>query len=103
MGKGSKQRPTNTKAFDSNYDAIFNKREEKPMTQQERVLDYLQSGNKLTCLNAFNELGITQVASRIFELKEQGHPIAKRWIKVTNRYDEKCSVAEYFMGDDDAV
>ena len=103
MGKGSKQRPTNMARFDCNYDAIFNKREEKPMTQQERVLDYLQSGNKLTCLNAFNELGITQVASRIFELKEQGHPIDKRWIKVTNRYDEKCSVAEYFMGDNDAV
>tara|TARA_R100000951_G_scaffold64651_2_gene54561 strand:- start:2924 stop:3091 length:168 start_codon:yes stop_codon:yes gene_type:complete len=24
-GKGSKQRPTNKAAFDSNYDAIFNK------------------------------------------------------------------------------
>ena len=37
MGKGSKQRPTNTKAFDANYDAIFNKREEKPMTQQAQL------------------------------------------------------------------
>nr|BAR35113.1 hypothetical protein [uncultured Mediterranean phage uvMED] len=103
MGKGSKQRPTNKSAFDANYDAIFNKTEEKPMTQQERVLSYLQDGNTLTCLNAFNELGITQVASRIFELKEQGHPIDKRMIKVTNRYDEKCNVAEYFYGEDDAV
>ena len=40
------------------------------MTQQERVLEYLQEGKKLTCLNAFNELGITQVAARIYELKE---------------------------------
>ena len=102
-GKGSKQRPTNKAKFDSNYDAIFNKKEEKTMTQQERVLDYLQSGNTLTCLNAFNELGITQVASRIFELKEKGHPIAKRMTKVINRYNEKCSVAEYFYGEDDAV
>jgi len=99
-GKGSKQRPTNQAKFDANYDAIFNKSKEKPMTQQERVLSYLQEGKKLTCLNAFNELGITQVASRIFELKEQGHPIAKRMIKVTNRYDEKCSVAEYYYGED---
>lgn len=68
------------------------------MTQQERVLSYLKDGNRLTCLNAFNELGITQVASRIFELKEQGHDIRKKMISVTNRYDEKCSVAEYYLG-----
>jgi hypothetical protein len=67
------------------------------MTQLERVLEYLEEGKKLTCLNAFNELGITQVAARIFELKEQGHPIKKKMISVTNRYDEKCSVAEYYM------
>jgi hypothetical protein len=67
------------------------------MTQSERVLKYLEDGKKLTCLNAFNELGITQVAARIFELKEQGHPIKKKMISVTNRYDEKCSVAEYYM------
>lgn len=103
MGKGSKQRPTDKSKFDSNYDAIFRKSEEKPMTQQERVLSYLQDGNKLTCLNAFNELGITQVASRIFELKEQGYPIAKKMITVKNRYDEKCSVAEYYMEASDAV
>ena len=72
------------------------------MTQTARVLQYLQDGKKLTCLNAFNELGITQVAARIFELKELGHPIKKKMITVTNRYDEKCSVAEYYYGDRDA-
>jgi len=73
------------------------------MTQISRVLQYLQDGKKLTCLNAFNELGITQVAARIFELKEQGHPIQKKMITVTNRYDEKCSVAEYYMGDNNVA
>ena len=72
------------------------------MTQTARVLQYLQDGKKLTCLNAFNELGITQVAARIFELKELGHPIKEKMITVTNRYDEKCSVAEYYYGDRDA-
>ena len=72
------------------------------MTQISRVLQYLEDGKKLTCLNALNELGITQVAARIFELKELGHPIQKNMITVTNRYDEKCSVAEYYMGDNNA-
>lgn len=67
------------------------------MTQVERVLKYLEDGKKLTCLNAFEELGITQVAARIFELKEQGHDIKTTRKKVTNRYNESCSVAEYFM------
>jgi hypothetical protein len=67
------------------------------MTQVERVLDYLKDGKKLTCLNAFEELGITQVAARIFELKEQGHDIKTDRKSVTNRYNEKCSVAEYYM------
>jgi biotin operon repressor len=67
------------------------------MTQVERVLKYLEDGKKLTCLNAFEELGITQVAARIFELKEKGHDIKTNRRKVTNRYNEICSVAEYYM------
>ena len=70
------------------------------MTQQERVSEYLQEGKKLTCLNAFNELGITQVAARIYELKEEGHDVKSKRIKVTNRYNEQCSVSEYFMEND---
>ena len=67
------------------------------MTQSERVLKYLEDGKKLTCLNAFEELGITQVAARSFELKEKGHDIKTNRRKVTNRYNEICSVAEYYM------
>ena len=67
------------------------------MTQVERVLEYLQEGKKLTCLNAFQELGITQVAARIFELKLKGHEIKTTRKKVVNRYKEICSVAEYYM------
>ena len=67
------------------------------MTQVDRVLKYLEDGKRLTCLNAFEELGITQVAARIFELKREGHDIKTDRKSVTNRYNEKCSVAEYYM------
>lgn len=67
------------------------------MTQHKRVLDYLKGGRKLTCLNAFNELGITQVAARIFELKREGNAILSSRIKVTNQYGETCFVSEYYM------
>ncbi len=70
------------------------------MTPAKRVLDYLESGNTITTLNAFNELGITRLAARIYELKEEGHDVKSKRIKVTNRYDEQCSVSEYYMESD---
>lgn len=73
------------------------------MTQIQRILNYLEAGNTITTLNAFNELGITRLAARIHELKRQGHPINKKTISVTNRYNEKCSVAEYYMGDNNVA
>ena len=47
-GKGSKQRPTDRAKFDANYDAIFNKTEDKPMTQHERIHNYLQENKFIT-------------------------------------------------------
>ena len=70
---------------------------ENKMTQAERVLDWLQSGKTITTLDAFQELGITRIAARVFELKEQGVLVKKRMLKVINRYDEACYVAEYFI------
>lgn len=70
------------------------------MTQAKRVLDYLESGNTITTLNAFNELGITRLAARIYELKEEGHDVKSKRIKVTNQYAEQCSVSEYYMESD---
>ena len=67
------------------------------MTQANRVLTWLQGGNTITTLDAFRELGITRIAARIFELKEKGHDIMTDRKSVTNRYNEKCSVAEYYM------
>ena len=39
MGKGSKQRPTNTKNFSEGYDRIFNKREEKMSVEDKKEIN----------------------------------------------------------------
>lgn len=67
------------------------------MKQSERVLKHLTDGKRLTCLNAFDDLGITQVAARIFELKREGHPIGTRTIQVTNRYGDRARVVDYYL------
>lgn len=73
------------------------------MSQAERVLQYLEDGNTITTLNAFKELGITRLAARVHELKRDGHNVKKNTISVTNRFDEKCAVAEYYLGENDAT
>lgn len=67
------------------------------MSQKERILQHLESGNTITSLEAYQELGVTQLATRIYELKAEGNPILSQRIKVTNRFDEQCSVSKYYL------
>mgnify|MGYP003649957835 FL=1 len=67
------------------------------MTQEERVIDYLSENLTINSIQALNELGIFRLASRVSNLKKQGHNITSRMIPVTNRYGEKCHVSEYSL------
>jgi len=69
------------------------------MSQKERLLEHLQTGNTITSLGAYDQLGITQLATRIFELKQQGYPVHSKRIDVKNRFGEECGVCEYYLGD----
>jgi hypothetical protein len=71
------------------------------MTQQERILDYLQAGNVLTRLNAWEQLGILEAPARISELRTKGHTIKTKMVIVKNRYGEKVGIAEWTMGGSD--
>tara|TARA_R110002167_G_C12516949_1_gene637822 strand:+ start:272 stop:490 length:219 start_codon:yes stop_codon:yes gene_type:complete len=68
------------------------------MTQEERVIDYLSKNLTINSIQALNELGIFRLASRVSNLKKQGHNITSRMIPVTNRHGEKCHVSEYSLG-----
>jgi hypothetical protein len=69
------------------------------MSQKERILQHFKSGNTITSLEAYNELGVTQLATRIHELKAEGYPILSDRIKVTNRFDEQCLVSKYYLAE----
>lgn len=64
-------------------------------SQRDRLLSYLQSGNKITRLDAFNQLGIVELSARIIDLQKDGFEIQKEWITVTNRFKEKVRVVRY--------
>lgn len=66
-------------------------------TQQKQLIQLFQNGGTITSLESFNQLGITQLATRILELEEQGYKISRERKEVTNRFGKKVRVVEYSM------
>ena len=68
------------------------------MTQEDRILDYLDRHPEgLTQFEAIKDLGILRLASRISDLKRDGHKITSERVKVRNRWGEECSVSRYYF------
>ena len=68
-------------------------------SQNKRLLKYLQEGNKINPLKAWEILGIYRLSARIFDLAEQGNFISSNFIEVYNRFGEKTRVKEYYLKD----
>ena len=65
------------------------------MSQQTRILEYLESGKTLTRLNAWSELGCLESPARVSELRAKGVTINTKMVTVKNRYGEKVRIAEW--------
>lgn len=66
------------------------------MTQNERLLDYLENGYRVNPLTAWKELGIYRLAARIADI--QGLIDIKRdWLEVKNQFGELVRVREYWV------
>lgn len=64
-------------------------------TQCQEILAAMERGRELTQLEALRDFGVMRLASRISDLRSQGHHIAKRMKRVTARNGRVCSVAAY--------
>tara|TARA_R110001592_G_scaffold147583_2_gene372050 strand:+ start:1108 stop:1311 length:204 start_codon:yes stop_codon:yes gene_type:complete len=67
------------------------------MTQQKRILHWLQAGHRLTRLNAWNDLGVLEAPARISELRSKGHLIKTKMVAVESRYGETVKIAEWSL------
>lgn len=65
------------------------------VTQNQRVLDYMQEFNGITQLEALRDLGVMRLASRISDLRRKGHPIVSEVVTVKNRFEEECRIKRY--------
>ena len=67
--------------------------------QRERIVNYMEEFGSITPLEAFQDLGITKLATRISELIRDGVAIKKTPLKVKNRYGENCYIMKYELAE----
>lgn len=65
------------------------------MTQHDRILNYIDAHGSITAMEAFAELGITKLATRISELSRLGVMFTKVNVESENRYGEKVRFVRY--------
>ncbi len=67
------------------------------MTQNQQVLEALQSGQTLTQLEALLQFGVGRLAARIQDLEDEGFRIDSQMIEVIKADGTKTHVARYSM------
>lgn len=65
------------------------------MTQRDRVINYIEQFGEITPIEAFRDLGITKLATRISEMIKDGIEIEKEFVKSKNRFGETVYYMKY--------
>ena len=67
------------------------------MTQKERIIDYIKQFGSITSLDAYRDLGITQLGARIDGLKKDGYSFRTEWESGKNRFGDKTDYKRYYL------
>lgn len=65
------------------------------MTQRELIIDYITDFGSITPMQAFADLGITKLATRISEMRKVGYDFKIEMVRSRNRYGKAVSYARY--------
>lgn len=65
------------------------------MTQREAIIDYITEFGSITPMQAFADLGITKLATRISEMRKDGMTFKIEMVSTKNRYGKSVSFAKY--------
>ena len=69
--------------------------------QKELILEYITRFGSITPMQAFSDLGITKLATRISELRKVGMEFKIETVKFKNRFGKVGHYAKYsFKGED---
>ena len=72
-------------------------------TQKEMVLQYIADFGSITPMEAFSDLGITKLATRISEMRKDGKQFKIQMEKGKNRYGKTTRYARYSFPDESEV
>ena len=67
------------------------------MTQREQILNYINEFGSITPMEAFSDLGITKLATRISEMRRDGMEFKIETVKRKNRYGKPVHYARYSL------
>jgi len=67
------------------------------MNQKTQVKRYLESGKKITSLDAREKLGILDLPKRMSELRSMQFEFKDRWKRVKTRFGGYTRVKEYYL------
>ena len=68
---------------------------EERIPQREIVLKYLQKYGAITPVEAINELGVTRLGARIYELRNRGYDIRSEEAPIKNQFGKVMPMARY--------
>lgn len=64
-------------------------------TQKQQILEYIDYFGSITPMQAFGDLGITKLATRISEMKKEGRQFKIEMVTGKNRYGKPMRYARY--------
>lgn len=67
--------------------------------QKQRIINYIREFGSITSLEAYKDLGITQLGARIDGLKKDGYRFKIEWESGKNRYGNKIDYKRYYLAD----
>lgn len=67
------------------------------LTQTEKVLAYIKDYGSISTWQAFTDLGITRLASRICDIEKSGVRVERQTEVATNRYGDKVHYTRYSL------
>lgn len=68
------------------------------MNQYEKILQYIIDFGSISPMEAFSDLGITKLATRISEMRKDGIEFEQKWECSKNRYGQHVRYMRYSMG-----
>ena len=70
------------------------------MKQHDRIRQYLDDFGSITPMQAFYDLSITKLSTRICEMERKGYKVKRERIKTKNRYGEDVNFMKYIRVDE---